>query len=133
VTCRVELVTKRGELHALDAVELVRRVLDHVLPRGFHRLRHSGLYAPRAKARRERARDQLTARAAKAAPEPETPGPGTGLGSTTELYEQLTGVDLARCPRCDAPLVSSPIRPYQDARRACAELLLRLRGARAPP
>jgi hypothetical protein len=32
--------------------EFIRRFLTHVLPKGFHRIRHYGLGAPRVEARR---------------------------------------------------------------------------------
>lgn len=130
----VELVTKKGELYTLDAVELVRRVLAHVPPPRFHRLRHAGLYAPRAAAKRAAAREQLAVRAADdpadgappARPEAEdAPAP-----SAVALYERLTGVDLSRCPRCGEALHTAPLRPLQDPERVAAELLARVRAAR---
>ena len=49
----------------LDAAEFIRRYLLHVLPSGFHRIRHYGLFASAARARNiEKARHLL------AAPEP---------------------------------------------------------------
>jgi hypothetical protein len=46
----------------LDAHEFIRRFLLHVLPTGFHRIRHYGLFAGTARARNiERARQSLAA------------------------------------------------------------------------
>jgi Putative transposase len=47
----------------LDAGEFIRRFLLHVLPSGFHRIRHYGLIASTVRARNiERARQLLAAR-----------------------------------------------------------------------
>ena len=52
----------------LDAAEFIRRFLLHVLPSGFHRIRHYGLFAGTVRARNiERARQLLAA--PKASPE----------------------------------------------------------------
>ena len=46
----------------LDAAEFIRRFLLHVLPNGFHRIRHYGLFAGTVRARNiERARQALAA------------------------------------------------------------------------
>ena len=46
----------------LDAAEFIRRFLLHVLPSGFHRIRHYGLFAGTVRARNiERARQALAA------------------------------------------------------------------------
>jgi hypothetical protein len=68
----------RYRLMTLDAHELIRRFLLHVLPDGFHRIRHYGLFANAArKANLARARELLEVREppepkveADAAPEP---------------------------------------------------------------
>ncbi len=46
----------------LDAAEFIRRFLLHVLPSGFHRIRHYGLFAGTVRARNiERVRQALAA------------------------------------------------------------------------
>ncbi len=46
----------------LDAAEFIRRFLLHVLPSGFHRIRHYGFFAGTVRARNmERARQALAA------------------------------------------------------------------------
>ena len=46
----------------LDAAEFIRRFLLHVLPSGFHRIRHYGLFAGTCRARNiERVRQALAA------------------------------------------------------------------------
>ena len=71
----------------------IRRFLQHVLPRGFVRIRYFGLLANRTRKNDlERARTLLQAK-------PPEPAP-----AERELWEQflrrLTGVDPVRCPRC---------------------------------
>lgn len=73
--------------------EFLRRFLQHVLPRGFHKIRHFGLYASGARERLDRARDLL--------PQPDpldtTADPDDGW---SDLLQTLTGEDPLQCPRC---------------------------------
>lgn len=97
----------RGEDTAtLRPQEFIRRFLQHVLPPGFVKLRHSGLLAPGnvntklALARRvlEAApRSSATAGATPAIQAPPT---------WQELLLQLTGIDVAKCPSCGGTLTS---------------------------
>ena len=53
---------QRHQVMTLDAHEFMRRFLLHVLPRGFHRIRHYGLFASATrKANIARARELLAA------------------------------------------------------------------------
>ena len=76
---------------ALPADEFIRRFLLHVLPDGFQRVRHYGLFANRNKRDNlARCRELLdTPQATR--PEPE---------STRERMLRLTGIDIALCPHC---------------------------------
>lgn len=106
----------RGDHQAtLSADEFTRRFLMHVLPRGFIKIRHYGLFAsPNVNTRLEVARALLPP-----APEPvseeksatemdrsQTPIEGAqqevGVEEPAWLKElwELTGLDLAQCPRC---------------------------------
>ena len=79
---------------SLEPLEFIRRFLQHVLPRGFVRIRYYGLLANRTrKANLERARKLLKARPS---PEPtrDTREPWD------ELLQRLRGADPLRCPRC---------------------------------
>jgi len=139
-----EVTTKYGEVHALAGVELVRRALLHALPRRFRRIRHAGLYGPRAGARRERARTALAAAGGGAVvPDGATApleveggaGPATADASSAPptaaaLFLELTGVDLSRCPRCSAHLDSVPLGRHRDAAAVARRLLGR--AARPP-
>ena len=74
--------------------EFLRRFLLHVLPAGFVKIRHFGLFAARqVPTALAHARHLL----AGATPRTTTP-PAPSDWRT--LLRRLTGVDLARCPRC---------------------------------
>jgi putative transposase len=87
--------TKGQGLETVTPVEFLRRLVRHVLPDGFHKIRHVGLYAPAAARRCETARARLGA----------TSRPRRRCGWRERLV-QLTGRDVTRCPRCGGPLVT---------------------------
>jgi hypothetical protein len=93
----------------LEAGEFIRRFLMHVLPGGFHRIRHYGLFASAARARNiERIRNLLTKpkTASDRAPldaEPDAPSPAFAprcpcCGGRMILIEIFEGVGPARPP-----------------------------------
>ena len=78
----------------LSATEFIRRFLMHVLPKGFTRIRHYGLYANRFRARNiKRCRKLLNA------PEPQ-PIERYDEMDWDERYLALTGHDPLLCPVC---------------------------------
>jgi Putative transposase/Transposase zinc-binding domain len=95
--------TKGPATETVTPVTFLRRLVQHVLPDGLHKIRHVGLYATTAARLRENARVQLGANAA-------PPRPRSWL----ERLQQLTGRDLARCPRCAAPLVTLVVSRCRD-------------------
>jgi hypothetical protein len=89
----------------LDAAEFIRRFLMHVLPAGFHRIRHYGLFASAVRARNiERARQLLAAPKAPPAEadgDTETPSPARRCpccGGRMIIIETVEGVRPARQP-----------------------------------
>jgi len=83
----------------LTAVEFLRRFLLHVLPKGFVRIRHYGLCAPRNLHKLETARHLLMAQ------EPTAPGapvpPATPQAMPWhERFLAQTGIDVMACPCC---------------------------------
>ena len=79
----------------LDAAEFIRRFLLHVLPSGFHRIRHYGLFAGTVRARNiERARQALAA--SKASPESE---------HAEADSESESGSPARRCPCCGGRMI----------------------------
>ena len=97
----VTFATKGGRECTLAGVEFLRRFVDHVLPKGFTRIRHYGLLAPcHATTTLERARVLLT---------PPSPTGATGdparcvepaSPTWVERLMALTGIDAGQCPRC---------------------------------
>jgi hypothetical protein len=91
----VRFATKHGKAITLAHHEFIRRFLLHVLPAGFVKIRHYGLFAPRhattTLARARRALEDTTRVAPPRAPAPR---------DWRALLALLTGRDLSRCPRC---------------------------------
>jgi hypothetical protein len=108
----------RGENTAtLAPVEFLRRFVQHVLPKGFTKIRHYGLFASgNVNTKLTVARRLLDDRAPAA--------PSTRLRTPTDIRElllALTGVDVERCPRCGArALVRHPLPVVVDPPRARA-------------
>ncbi len=78
----------------LPATEFIRRILLHMLPAGFHRMRYYGLLGNRHRKEHLARCRQLLGRSA-----PETPA-ATVPADYRDRYETLTGVSLRTCPRC---------------------------------
>jgi hypothetical protein len=110
--------TKNGKTVTITPVEFLRRFVQHVLPDGFHKIRHYGLYAGAAEQTRLAARDQLT---------PTTPSPSKTTATEPAWDAQLhevTGRDVHHCPHCGdmiehrpvpAPLSRAPPRSLEVA------------------
>jgi len=92
----------------LETGEFIRRFLSHVLPKGFHRIRHYGLFANGARAANlKRARDLL--HAAQPAPKPNT-------AEATDAPEPR--IHPRPCPRCGARmLIVEVFEPNHAPRR----------------
>jgi hypothetical protein len=91
--------TKGRRVLSLPPVEFLRRLIQHVLPDGFHKIRHYGLYASGSAEARTRARQCL-------GQPPQVPAKRR---TTDELLLEITGRDARRCPRCGDELVRLPI------------------------
>ena len=75
----------------LEAVEFIRRFLLHILPQGFMRIRHYGLFANRQRrAKLARCRELL------AQPEPKV----RPKESVAAMMRRITGRDILACPHC---------------------------------
>jgi hypothetical protein len=84
----------RYKTMTLDADEFIRRFLMHVLPSGFHRIRHYGLFASAVRARNiERARALLAVPEASPQQQPETDGGAD------------PAEDARKCPCCGGRMV----------------------------
>jgi hypothetical protein len=103
--------TKNGQTTTLAPVEFLRRLVLHVLPDGFHKIRHYGLYAGfHVQRSLVTARGLLTqpsdSRRAPAAPSDPLPA----VDAAAQLLA-WTGRDVAHCPRCGAALHRRPLAP----------------------
>ena len=79
----------------LDAGEFIRRFLLHVLPKGFHRIRHYGLLASAG-----RKANIVRARALLAVPEPEA-----DCGGTDNADAAAPTDTRPRCPCCGGRMI----------------------------
>jgi len=87
--------TKGAATETVTPVEFLRRLILHVLPGGFHKIRHIGLYAAAASRKREVARQLLG----------QLPVV-VQLVPWRDRFFALTGRDLSLCPRCGDRLLS---------------------------
>jgi Putative transposase/Transposase zinc-binding domain len=88
----------KSKLMTLSADEFIRRFLLHVLPDGFHRIRHYGLLA-----NGHRVAKLARCRLLLAAPTPLTPEP---TADYRQHYHCLTGHSLDICPGCGGAMAS---------------------------
>lgn len=98
--------TKDGKRASLRPVEFLRRFLQHVLPPGFHKIRHFGLYAGAAVA------GSLAAAREALAPGSAPPSPAM-LPGWPERLRTLTGHDIDRCRVCGGVVDHVPL-PQPD-------------------
>jgi hypothetical protein len=93
--------TKNGETVTLPPVAFIRRFVQHVLPDGFHKIRHYGLYSGAL----ARTGGQLDTSRRLLAPNEPQPGPDdTASASWVYQLRVLTGRDVTRCPVCGGRL-----------------------------
>jgi hypothetical protein len=116
VTFRV----RDDETCTLEALEFMQRFLLHVLPRGFRKIRHYGLYAPsNVNGRLEQARELISGDVTlleETVEQPDVDVDSDDRPKWARLLEKLTGKDPLLCPRC------------RKARLLCTETL-----PRSPP
>ena len=93
----------KQKVMTLGADEFIRRFLLHVLPDGFHRIRHYGYLA-----NGHRAAKLADCRRLLAVPEPATPAPAADY---RERYQQLTGRSLDLCPWCGGSMIEIGVIP----------------------
>jgi hypothetical protein len=84
----------------LTAMEFLRRFVQHILPRGFVRIRQSGFLANTHRAARV-----ARARTVVATPSPAAPAPDTAPPMATDTPVRATWT----CPRCGAAMIVGPI------------------------
>jgi hypothetical protein len=108
----------RYKTMTLDTGEFIRRFLIHVLPKGLHRIRHTGLLANGQRAENlEKMRDLLAA----AAPEPPTSGADGDDQAAPEALAQP-------CPCCGARMLIIEVfeRGCQPRYRPSSSVMIRI-------
>jgi len=76
---------------ALEGTQFIARLLQHVLPAGFKRIRHYGLLAPAAKAQRMALARQLLA----------MPAPNPQAREDAQAFmRRVAAIEIDRCPHC---------------------------------
>ena len=90
--------THGDETTTLAPLVFIDRYLQHVLPRGLHKIRHFGLYAA-ANVRRRLPVALALIGDGDRSPQDESP-PAPVEETAVDLLLRLTGRDLLRCPRC---------------------------------
>jgi hypothetical protein len=90
----ISFATKHGQTTTLAPLEFIRRFLQHVLPKGFTKLRHYGLLSS------QNVNTKLqTARRLLGADDVAPDVPADDITWRERLFA-LTGIDLRLCPRC---------------------------------
>jgi len=98
----------------------MRRFLLHVLPPGFVKIRHFGLYAAgsvNSKLAVARADIDRQCAATGKTQIPSSP-PQAAPVDWRDLFRRLTGIDLGSCPHCGHRLASEPLTQTTHASRA---------------
>jgi hypothetical protein len=93
----------KHRLVSLGAAEFIRRFLQHVLPKGFVRIRHYGLMAPKnVNTRLETAHRLILQSREPGQTEPINTVPNHRAKQKTwrDIMLELTGIDLRTCPQC---------------------------------
>ncbi|MFO0570959.1 MAG: IS91 family transposase [Polyangiaceae bacterium] len=103
--------TKHGKSATLHPVEFLRRFVQHVLPDGFHKIRHYGLFASAA------VTDALHAARALLTPNT-TPQSPTAMPTWRDRLRALTGRDVDRCRVCGGLVDHLPLAPLDLRSRA---------------
>jgi len=93
--------SQKSKLCTVPAEEFIRRFLQHVLPKGFVKVRYYGLFAPGQRHRLKQARELLGA-----VPEPAVTTQETDTdGPPGEQKPALL------CPKCGQPMARHKLRP----------------------
>ena len=102
--------TRGDKICRLSPLEFMRRFLQHVLPRGFIKIRHFGLLAPgNINGKLATARTALETRATATNARAQPRLPELVSEDWRALLKRLTGIDLGVCPDCGGALRSEPL------------------------
>jgi hypothetical protein len=104
--------TRDNKVCQLAPLEFMRRFLLHVLPSGFVKIRHFGLYAAgNVNSKLVAARTAIERHCAlgETTPAPASAAPVSATLDWRALFHKLTGIDLGSCPHCGCHLTSVPL------------------------
>jgi hypothetical protein len=105
--------TKNGKTVTVKPIEFIRRFLLHVLPAGFVKMRHYGLFAPaNVNTKLKQARALLAAGGST---------PSAPAQSGREILEDLTRDEPPRCPACGTGILQWRALVLRDSTPAGAE------------
>jgi hypothetical protein len=96
--------TKDGKAVSLAPTEFLRRFLQHILPKGFQKIRHYGLYASAAEDHLLQAREALRCSGSEQARVNIA-----RLKTWQQALVHLTGRDPSLCPKCGGQLEHQPL------------------------
>jgi hypothetical protein len=113
--------TRGKKVCRLAPLEFMLRFLLHVLPRGFVKIRHFGLYAA-GSIHTKLAVARASIESSQHQPGDNTsasplPVPVAGL-DWRDLFQKLTGIDLGACPACGGSLSEQPLVDGKPSARA---------------
>jgi hypothetical protein len=117
----VTIATRDGNTATMTPFEFIRRFLNHVLPKGYVKIRHYGLLASaNVNSKLEVARQLI--RSSRCSSDPDASIEHGKPQDWVTLNESLTGVDLRVCPACGSSRLCrvevSPEDPPHDSPRA---------------
>ena len=115
--------TRDKKVCRLSPLEFMRRFLLHVLPRGFVKIRHFGLYAAgNVQSKLAAARtaiENLNHRPSESTQlSPAPPAQEIEAPDWRALFQKLTGIDLGTCPSCGGLMLSLPLADTRPSARA---------------
>jgi hypothetical protein len=103
--------TGKLKVCVLPAGEFIRRFLQHVLPKGFVKVRYYGFFSPGLRKRLAALRDQLDDLSVDWPSVPEVPD--TDTQTTDDLADVTASSAVVRCPSCDQVMRRGAIIPPQ--------------------
>lgn len=117
---KVVFRTRDKKTCRLEPQEFMRRFLLHVLPRGFVKIRHFGLYAAgNVHSKLAAARTAVEIRNQQPSENARLP-PAEVIAALDwrALFRKLTGIDLGTCSTCGGPMVSQPFTVARSSARS---------------
>jgi hypothetical protein len=106
----VRFRTKNGKVITLESVEFLRRFVQHVLPKGFQKIRHYGLYASAANDSLQQAHALLHS-----SNSDETRVNIDRMRTWQAALKELTGRDVNVCPKCGGQVEHQPLAAHARA------------------